>query len=117
MRYELLNDNNEVINTILADPDFVESTYPGKYRLIEESITELKKTVFSKLEFQLLFTFEELVAIEIAAETDPGVRVLQRQQQVADFTDLNHESTQLGIMYLVSKGLLTHSRGLEILGL
>lgn len=117
MRYEIINDNNDIINTILADPDFVESAYPGKYRLVEESTSDPKKTVFSKLEFQLLFTFDELVAIELAAETDPGVRVLQKQQQVADVTDINHESTQLGIMYLVSKGLITHARGVEILGI
>jgi hypothetical protein len=38
MRYEILNDKDEVINTILADAVFVEKKYPGKYRLLEEVI-------------------------------------------------------------------------------
>lgn len=118
MIYQILDDHNAVVNTIKADQAFMESNYPGKFRLVEDVIIQdTKKTQFSKLEFQLLFTFEELVLIEIAAETDPGIRVLQRQQNVADFTDVQNEQTQLGIMYLVSKGLLTHERGLQILGL
>lgn len=32
MIYEILNDNGEVVNTIVAELDFVELVYPGKYR-------------------------------------------------------------------------------------
>ena len=76
---------------------------------------EIKKTKFTKLEFQLKFTFAELVAIETAAETNPGVRVLQRQQDNAEFIDLADEHTINGITYLVSIGLLTQERGTEII--
>jgi len=34
MRYEILDDEGKVINTIVADPSFVEANYPGKYRLV-----------------------------------------------------------------------------------
>lgn len=103
-------------NTILADQGFVDSYYPGDYELVAEiPIPEPPKTQFTKLEFQLRFTFDELVAIEVASATDAGVRVLQRQQQVAEFIDLTDPNTQLGIMYLVSKGYITSERGNEIL--
>ena len=44
MKYEILNDDGEVINTILASLDFVEQNYPGHYREILEPIdtTELQ---------------------------------------------------------------------------
>ena len=32
MKYEILNDAGEVINTIVADLAFVEVAYPGQYR-------------------------------------------------------------------------------------
>lgn len=69
----------------------------------------------TKLQFRNKFTFEELVAIEVASETIPGVRVLKDNQSVAEYIDLTDENTVLGIMYLVSIGLLSHARGLEIL--
>lgn len=71
---------------------------------------EPKVTQLTKLEFQLRFTFDELVAIETAAETDAGVRVLQRQQQAAEFINLLDPNTHLGMLYLASKGLLTAAR-------
>ena len=32
MNYEILNDNGEVINRIVADYDFVNQAYPGRFR-------------------------------------------------------------------------------------
>jgi hypothetical protein len=37
MRYEILNDDGEVINTIIATAEFVEANYPGKYREVSEA--------------------------------------------------------------------------------
>jgi hypothetical protein len=71
--------------------------------------------IVTKLEFQNRFTFSELMAIETAAETSPGVRVLQRQQLSAEFIDLADINTQNGVAYLVSEELLTQERGTAIL--
>lgn len=40
LRYEILNDAGQVVNTILADESFVSANYPGHYRLIEELVVE-----------------------------------------------------------------------------
>ena len=124
-----------VENIIVADSDFVatlteydykkevsnkNATIGSTYNHTLDSYTAPARTIpvltkFTRLEFQKRFTFDELVAIESAAETSPGVRVLQRQQLSAEYIDLNDEATQLGVMYLVSVGLLTHARGVEIL--
>ena len=37
MRYDILDDKGKIINTIVAEPSFVEAKYPGKYREIEEA--------------------------------------------------------------------------------
>jgi enoyl-CoA hydratase/carnithine racemase len=60
-------------------------------------------------------SFDELVAIESAGASNPGIRVLQNQQAIAEYIDIADENTVLGVMYLVSQGILTHARGLEIL--
>jgi malate synthase len=36
MKYEILNDSGEVINTIVADQDFVDTHYPERYRVLAE---------------------------------------------------------------------------------
>jgi len=138
MKNYILIKNNVVENVILADQNFVD-TLTGYDHIVEApesqhvapgwtynaetdefialpiELVPIAESKLSVLQFQLRFTFDELVAIEIAAETNPAVRVLQRQQQVAEYIDIADPNTQLGIMYLVSVGLLTHARGLEIL--
>lgn len=75
-----------------------------------------KKIVnYTKLEFRNKFTFEELIAIEEASLDDAGVRVLQTNLNVAEFINILDVNTQQGIMYLVSKNLLTSERASEIL--
>ena len=82
-----------------------------KYSDIKPDIS----TKLTKLQFQLRFTFEELVAIEETALSNSAVRVLQKQQEVAEYIDLSDENTILGLMYLNSINLLTESRVNEIL--
>lgn len=36
MRYEILNDAGEVVNTIIADAKYMEESYPGQYREVPE---------------------------------------------------------------------------------
>lgn len=140
MHYALIRDN-VVDNVTVCDSDFAEilrGEYQAVLEIPEGTVVNIgwayangavvipeaepapepaPKTVFTKLEFQLRFTFAELVAIETAAATDPGVRVLQSQQAIAEYIDIKDPNTQLGVMYLVSNGYLTHARGLEILDL
>jgi hypothetical protein len=36
MRYEILDGDGSVVNTIIADVEFVEAHFPGQYRLVED---------------------------------------------------------------------------------
>ena len=40
MIYDILDDNGSKINTIIADQDFVDAAYPGKYVLVGEAPSE-----------------------------------------------------------------------------
>lgn len=105
---------------ILVTGDLVNVCINWTYNPINNEFTApadavLPVTRFSKLQFQLKFTFEELIAIEAAAITNPAIRVLQNQQSIAEYIDTLDTNTQAGIMYLVSVGLLTQERGLQIL--
>lgn len=114
--YRIINTDQGVRNIIVADQEYMDDNYFGNYELVEDIPSPLiPVSQLTKLEFQLRFTFEELVAIEVASDTNPAIRVLKNQQALAEYIDLSFPNTQLGIMYLVSIGLLTHDRGLEIL--
>ena len=49
MKYEILNDKNEVINTIIADLSFVKKLYPGRYRAIIEPPVEEAEPIIDPL--------------------------------------------------------------------
>jgi|688.fasta_scaffold2148868_2 hypothetical protein len=74
-----------------------------------------RNTKLTKLQFQNRFTFEELIAIEEASVSDAGVRVLQKQQSIAEFINLEDPITIAGVNYLVSKELITQERANSIL--
>ena len=59
MRYEILDSEGIVVNTILADEEFVAREYPGKYRLVDfqeikeeipDSVQEKLDIIITKLE-------------------------------------------------------------------
>ena len=75
------------------------------------------RTMLTPLEFKMLFTATERVAIKAAAATDP---LIADYLEIADDprlkdVDLTLHANVDGIGYMVSKGLLTASRGAAIL--
>lgn len=118
MLFEILDDFGNVVNTIIADEDFVSRLYPDRYRVIEEpNIAPAPNTILTKLQFNNLFTFEELVAVEVAAETDPGVRVFKNQLILTDYVDLTNSNTVSGVNYLVFKNIISQERADTILSI
>ncbi len=59
-KYQILNEQSEVINTIIATQDFVEQHYPGKWVLIPEPEPVVPPIegwpVITKFEFRQLLT-------------------------------------------------------------
>jgi hypothetical protein len=75
--------------------------------------TQLLSKCITKLEFMNRFTLQELGALEIS--TDPIIKVLQRQQALAEYIDLQDQTTKDGIGYLVQQGIILPVRYSEIL--
>lgn len=65
-RYEILDENDNVINTVIASQDFVEQAYPGRFRLVGPAGAASK--LFDQLGVYSLFTLAERGAIFQAAQ-------------------------------------------------
>lgn len=81
-----------------------------------EPIVEVEDRRITKLAFTNRFTFEEEVAIEMAAETDAAVRVILRKVNNAVYIDLDSPQVLATLGILVDKQLLTAERSSEIQG-
>ncbi len=95
-----------------------EYTFDHTNRTFVNTLYEIPRPVakqFTQLEYQSLYTLDELVAIEVAAQTDPVLRVFQRMQQAASYISLADSRTVQGMQLLVSKNLLTQTRYDEIM--
>lgn len=128
MIYEILNDK-AVINTIVADEQFMQEHYPeGNYRLVQpvEPPPAPENRRISKLAFRNRFTKAEKAGIEFAALGDPTAPIAQRQQaaalradlkdqEQATFIDLDDEDTRTGVLTLEAVGLIAAGRAVEIL--
>ena len=52
MKHEILNDEGEVINIIVADRNFVETHYQGKYREFKEDPEVLKNLLAVEIRYK-----------------------------------------------------------------
>ena len=127
---QILDDKNQVINTIVASEDFAQQHYPDRWRLAaqqpEATEPAPQATQLTRLQFRNRFTLAEKAAIEFAALDDPTAPTPQRQQAAmlracladqaaAEFIDLLDPAIIDGVQLLVQAGLLTEERGLEVL--
>lgn len=115
MIYEILDDSGNVINTILADETFVETNYPGHYKLVGPEPSPPPTWVITKVATISRFTPQEYVGIVGATKTDVEVQAWYDLFQAATRVDLKDQRTIAGIESLVPKNLLTQARANEIL--
>lgn len=117
MTYEILNEQGEVINTIVADEEFVELHFPGKWRLLPEpeTVVPAKPTTLTKLEYMNRFTDAELAGIYTAAKTVIAVEVWLEKFKLATDINLTDQRTIDGLHALEDAGLLAEGRAAEIL--
>jgi hypothetical protein len=114
--YEILDDNDKVINKIYADADFVQEHYPGRHRLvgIEPPILPDKSEI-TKLAMITRFLESEYAGILSASKFDMEVQAWLDRFYASTKIDLKDERTVNGINMMVSKGLLVPARATEIL--
>ena len=114
-RYEIL-DGETVINTIIAEKDFVDEHYPGSYRLLEEPVVpEPRKILYTQEEMRAKFTRAELMAITSLAKTDVGAEVFLDDLKTRTMFDITEQDFIDGIDNLVDNDALTQERADVIL--
>jgi len=128
--YNILDGNNNVVNTISADDAFMQSQFPeGNYELVPEAPEPPAPPAvrrITKLAFRNRFTAQEKVVIEIAGLDDPSaamqvraqaaaIRVNQADVSSATFIDLDRADTRAGVQALEAGGILSAGRAARIL--
>lgn len=125
--YNLIK-NGKIVNTIVADAAYI-ATIQSNYdsiELVPDPVVEPPAVVppadpvppkVSPVEFKLLFTPAERIAINTARASDAA---LEDFFSIIDdprlsVVDLNLQSTKNGLDYLISKGLITTNRKTAIL--
>ena len=123
--YNLIK-NGVVVNTIEADQSFIDQIKDEYDEIVEVvppvptepvEIPDLTFYIISPVQFKLLFTSEERVAIKSARTTDP---VIDDFFDIIDDprlseVNLNLTSTIDALKYLVTKNLITEVRKNQIL--
>lgn len=117
--YEILNDNLEVINTVVASEDFMLTNYPSvNYRQVVREQQLILREV-SRLAFLNRFTDAEAVAIDLASQgTTVEAATIRRylsKVNAASYIDLSNPDTRASVQSLETQGLLASGRALEIL--
>jgi hypothetical protein len=115
MIYEILNNNGQVVNTIVADQAFVDAEYPGHYRLVGADPTPYVSPIVTKLAFRFRMTDAEYVGILAAAKTDIEVAAWVETFNMVNQINLDDSRTKSGLDMMVTKTLLTAQRATEIL--
>ena len=121
MGIEILNGEDEVVKTIIADTDFADRHYPGQWReAVEEAPSDTQatpETRLTRLQFRSRFTHQEKVGIYQAAEQAVEVRVFIDDVHASEYVDLDNPDVIAGVQGLADAGLITPGRANEILGM
>lgn len=114
MNYELLNAQNEVVNTIVIDDlnswPITEGHTLRELPTPESSIISVPLT---QLAFLRRFTAAERIAIR--ASTDPVIQDFLQLVSLAQDILVTDPDTQMGVGYLAQHGFIEESRVAEIL--
>lgn len=116
MIFEILNDSGAVVNIIVADREFVEANYPGKFREVPQPPpVDSRPPIITKIAFRFRLTEAEYVGVLNAAKTDISVAAWVETFNMVSQINLADPRTVAGVDLLVAKSLLTQARATAIL--
>lgn len=114
MIYEILDDQGNVTNTIVATSEFIAEYYANNSRLVGPE--PMPQTwIISKLAMISRFTNAEYVGILSAKKSDVTVEAWYDAFSSANEINLQDQRTIDGVNFLVIKNLLTQDRANVIL--
>ena len=108
--YDILNEAGEVVNTIIADEEFMQQTYPNSNYAEQAKDQRPIPKILSKQEFRFRFTTAEYSALLLAAKTDTEVQTWVETFNL--YTDINLDDGYVveSINMMVSKGIIASHR-------
>ena len=102
---EFLNDESEVINTIVASEEYAEATYPGRWRVVETPEPPAPAGPVWEWYIDIGPFFDRFGAAKMAVLTssDAGVQAILKDTQVRKWLDLNLPEIEQSVQYIASK--------------
>ena len=102
---EILNDDNEVINTIAASEEYAEATYPGRWRVVETPEPPAPPAPVWEWYIDIGPFFDRFGAAKMAVLTsaDVGVQAVLKDTQVRKWLDLRLPEIKQSVQYIASK--------------
>ena len=102
---EILNDESEVINTIVASEEYAEATYPGRWRVVETPEPPVPPAPVWEWYIDIGPFFDRFGAAKMAVLTsaDVGVQAILKDTQVRKWIDLRLPEIEQSVQYIASK--------------
>ena len=101
---EILNDESEVINTIVASEEYAETTYPGRWRVVETPEPPPPAAPAWEWYIDVGPFFDRFGSAKLAVltSTDPGVQAILKDTQVRKWLDLKLPEIAQSVDYVAS---------------
>ena len=102
---EILDENENVINTIVASEEYAEATYPGRLRVVETPEPPAPAAPVWEWYIDIGPFFDRFGAAKMAVLTsaDVGVQAIIKDTQVRKWLDLRLPEIEQSVQYLASK--------------
>ena len=102
---EILNEENEVINTIFASEEYAEATYPGRWRVVETPEPPAPAAPVWEWYIDIGPFFDRFGAAKMPVLTsaDVGVQAILKDTQVRKWLDLRLPEIEQAVQYIASK--------------
>ena len=102
---EILDENENVINTILASEEYAEATYPGRWRVVETPEPPAPPAPVWEWYIDIGPFFDRFGAAKMAVLTssDVGVQAIIKDTQVRKWLDLSLPEIEQSVQYIASK--------------
>lgn len=102
---EILNDDNEVINTIVASEEYAEATYPGRWRVVETPEPPAPEAPVWEWYIDIGPFFDRFGAakLPVLTSSDSAVQAIIKDTQVRKWLDLRLPEIAQSVQYIASK--------------
>jgi len=105
MKYEILDAQGDVVNTVIADSEFVEANYPGAHRLVvDEPVVAIDPAEWL-IDVGPFFDRFGAAKMAVLTSANATVQALVKDLQIRKWIDLQRADVAAGIDALIALGV------------